>query len=159
MNEDNSKVIEDLVPKVLSLAVVQKVLQNPLRERVSIRDAVSIVEALGEAAPITEYVRPAIRRQVVKPLLEPSGDLSAYFLDAALDQSVESAVEHTENSGHVNLSWQRKRDIQERLKKCCNQQDARSSLLSHNEIPPGIGPALSEVCLKKRNDGLRAVRP
>jgi FHIPEP family len=76
VNEDNSKVIEDLVPKVLSLAVVQKVLQNPLRERVSIRDAVSIVEALGEAAPIAECVRPAIRRQVVRPLLEPSRDLN-----------------------------------------------------------------------------------
>ncbi len=167
VNEENSKVVEDLVPKLLSLAVVQKVLQNLLRERVSIRDAVSILEALGEAAPITkntvlltEYVRQAIRRQVVKPLLEPSGDLSAYFLDPLIEQSVESAVEHTENSSHVNLSPQRVRDIQERLKKCCNPQDAPSvmvtgsaarffvrqimesvtpnlSVLSHNEIPPG----------------------
>ncbi|MGB6941078.1 MAG: flagellar biosynthesis protein FlhA [Bryobacteraceae bacterium] len=167
VNEENSKVVEDLVPKLLSLAVVQKVLQNLLRERVSIRDAVSILEALGEAAPITkntvlltEYVRQAIRRQVVKPLLEPSGDLSAYFLDPLIEQSVESAVEHTENSSHVNLPPQRVRDIQERLKKCCNPQDAPSvlvtgsaarffvrqimesvtpnlSVLSHNEIPPG----------------------
>ncbi len=167
VNEDNSKVVEDLVPKLLSLAVVQKVLQNLLRERVSIRDALSILEALGEAAPITkntvlltEYVRQAIRRQVVKPLLEPSGDLSAYFLDPVLEQSVESAVEHTENSSHVNLSPQRVREIQERLKKCCAPQDAPGlvvtssaarffvrqimesitpnlSVLSHNEIPPG----------------------
>ncbi len=167
VNEDNSKVVEDLVPKLLSLAVVQKVLQNLLRERVSIRDAVSILEALGEAAPITkntvlltEYVRQAIRRQVVKPLLEPSGQLSVYFLDPGLEQSIESAVEHAENSSHVNLSPQRIRDIQERLKKCCNPQDAPSvmvtgsaarffvrqimetitpnlSVLSHNEIPPG----------------------
>jgi flagellar biosynthesis protein FlhA len=167
VNEDNSKTVEDLVPKLLSLAVVQKVLQNLLRERVSIRDAVSILEALGEAAPITkntvlltEYVRQAIRRQVVKPLLEPSGDLSAYFLDTAIEQSIESAVEHTEASSHVNLSPQRVRDIQERLKKCCSPQDAPGllvtgsasrffvrqimetitpnlSVLSHNEIPPG----------------------
>src|SRR5580692_5151858 len=47
---DNPKVVEDLVPKLLPLATVQKVLQNLLRERVSIRDAVSILEALGEAA-------------------------------------------------------------------------------------------------------------
>jgi flagellar biosynthesis protein FlhA len=167
VNEDNSKVVEDLVPKLLSLAVVQKVLQNLLRERVSIRDAVSILEALGEAAPITkntvlltEYVRQAIRRQVVKPLLESSGDLSAYFLDPGIEQSIESAVEHAENSSHVNLSPQRVRDIQERLKKCCSPQDAPGllvtgsaarffvrqimetitpnlSVLSHNEIPPG----------------------
>jgi flagellar biosynthesis protein FlhA len=167
VNEENSKVVEDLVPKLLSLAVMQKVLQNLLRERVSIRDAVSILEALGEAAPITkntvlltEYVRQAIRRQVVKPLLEPSGELSAYFLDPVLEQSIESAVEHTENSSHVNLSPQRVHEIQEKLKKCCSPQDAPGllitgsaarffvrqimesttpnlSVLSHNEIPPG----------------------
>ena len=147
--------------------MVQRVLQDLLRERVSIRDAVNITEALGEAAPITkntvlltEYARQAIRRQVVKPLLEPSGDLSAYFLDPVIEQSIESAVEHTENSSHVNISPQRVRDIQERLKKCCNSQDAPSvmvtgsaarffvpqimesmtpnlSVLSHNEISPG----------------------
>jgi flagellar biosynthesis protein FlhA len=167
VNEENSKAVEDLVPKLLSLAAVQKVLQNLLRERVSIRDAVSILEAMGEAAPITkntvlltEYVRQAIRRQVVKPLLEPSGDLSAYFLDTGLEQIIESSVEHTESTSHVNLSPQRVREIQEKLKKCCNPQDAPGllvtgsaarffvrqimesitpnlSVLSHNEIPPG----------------------
>jgi len=79
-----------LVPKVLSLAVVHTIPQNLLRERVSISDAVSILEALGEAAAITkntallsESVRQAIRRQVVKRSLEPSGDLSAYDLEQA----------------------------------------------------------------------------
>jgi flagellar biosynthesis protein FlhA len=167
VNEENPKAVEDLVPKLLPMAAVQKVFQNLLRERVSIRDAGSIIEALGEAAPITknnvlltEYVRQAIRRQVVKPLMEPSGDLSAYFLDLGLEQSIEAAVEHTENSSHVNLAPQRVREIQERLKRCCSPQDAPGllvtgsaarffvrqimesvtpnlSVLSHNEIPPG----------------------
>ena len=109
---------------------------------------------------LTEYVRQAIRRQVVKPYLDPSGDLPAYFLEPSLEQTIESAVEHTENSSHLNLPPQRIRDIQERLKKCCNPPDApavlltssgvrffvRQSLenitaeldgLSHNEMPPG----------------------
>lgn len=167
VNEENSKAVEDLVPKLLPLATVHKVFQNLLRERASIRDAVSIVEALGEAAPITkntvlltEYIRQAIRRQVVKPLLEPSGDLSAYFLDPSLEQAIEGAVEHTEHSSHLTLPPQRIREIQERLKKCCHPQDAPGllvtgsgarffvrqimetitpnlSVLSHNEIPPG----------------------
>ena len=165
--EDNPKVVEDLVPKLLSLAVVQKVLQNLLRERVSIRDAASILEALGEAAPITkntvlltEYVRQAIRRQLVKPLLDQSGDVQAYLLDAATEQSIESAVEHSENSSHVNLAPQRVRDLQERIQRCCGPHEASAVLLtssgsrffvrqiaetvtpnltvlSHNEIPPG----------------------
>ena len=67
--EDNPKLVEDLVPKLLPLASVQRVLQNLLRERVSIRDGASILEALGEAAAmtknavlLTEYVRQATRR-------------------------------------------------------------------------------------------------
>ena len=146
---------------------MQKVLQNLLRERVSIRDAASILEALGEAAPITkstvlltEYVRQAIRRQVVKPLLDAAGDLTAYFLDPAMEQAIEAAVEHTENSSHLNLAPQRIRDIQERIKKCCGTADTpvvlltssgsrffvrqimesiipNLTVLSHNEVPPG----------------------
>jgi len=164
--EESPKLVEDLVPKLLSLAVVQKVLQNLLRERVSIRDAVSILEALGEASPITkntvlltEYVRQAIRRQIMKPLVDSSGDLQAHVLEPNIEQMVEAAVEHTESSSHLNLAPTRVRDIQERLKKCCNPPDSPGVLLassgarffirqiaesiapnltvlSHNEIPP-----------------------
>jgi flagellar biosynthesis protein FlhA len=96
----------------------------------------------------------------VKPLLDPAGSLSAYLLDPAIEQGIESAVEHTETSSHLNLSPQRVRDIQERIKKCCGPPDApvillttsgaRSfvrqitesiapnlTVLSHNEVPPG----------------------
>src|ERR1700730_1060918 len=115
---ENPKVVEDLVPKLLPLATVQKVLQNLLRERVSIRDAVSILEALGEAATathnpvlLTEYVRQAIRRTVVKPYLSRTGDLPAWFVDPSLEQTVESAVEHGEQNSHLNLSPQAMREV------------------------------------------------
>ncbi|MCU1259480.1 MAG: flagellar biosynthesis protein FlhA, partial [Bryobacterales bacterium] len=165
---DNPKVVEDLVPKALSLAVVQKVLQNLLRERVSIRDSVSILEALGEAAGttrnnvlLTEYVRQAMRRAVAKPYLNTMGALSAYFVDPAIEQSIESAVEHGEHNSHVALAPQTLREI---LNKCSRlvgtpeaptvaitSSSARYFLrqivepaiwnlffLSHNEVPPGI---------------------
>jgi len=97
---------------------------------------------------------------VVKPLLDQAGDMPAYLLDPAIEQGVESAVEHTENSSHMNLSPQRVRDIQERIKKCCGPPDApvvllttsaarffvrqitesvapNLTILAHNEIPPG----------------------
>ncbi len=165
---EHPKVVEDLVPKSLSLAVVQKVLQNLLRERVSIRDAVSILEALGEAAGstrnsilLTEYVRQSIRRVVVQPYLNASGDLPAWFMDASLEQMVEKAVEHGEHSSHVALAPQHLREI---LGKCNRtvgtpeapvvvitssaarfflRQLAEPSLwnlffVSHNEVPAGI---------------------
>ena len=83
---EQPKLVEDLVPKQLPLSVVQRVLQNLLRERVSIRDAGSILEALGEAALstrnlvlLTEFARQAIRRTVAKRFLDASGNLPAYF--------------------------------------------------------------------------------
>ena len=169
---ENPQVVEDLVPKLLPLAAVQRVLQNLLRERVSIRDAVSILEALGEAADITrnpvlltEYVRQAIGRAVVKPYLNRTGELPAWFLDPAIEQAVESAVEHGEQNSQLTLAPQRIRDILERVGKrprsaggpavIVASTGARYFLrqllepsfpnvffLSHNEIPPGTKVSL-----------------
>jgi flagellar biosynthesis protein FlhA len=119
---ENPKVVEDLVPKLLPLASVQRVLQNLLRERVSIRDAVSILEALGEAAAstrnpvlLTEYVRQALRRSVVKPYVNRIGELPAWFLDPAMEQAVEAAVEHGEQNSHIAINPQTGRDIVNRI--------------------------------------------
>ena len=165
---DNAKVVEDLVPKLLPLAIVQRVLQNLLRERVSIRDAVSILEALGEAATatrnpvlLTEYVRQSIRRTVAKPYLGRQGEMAAWFLDPAIEQAVESAVEHGEQSSHLTLAPQTMRGILDRIAAAIKsaegmqlvvttsgaryflRQMAEPSLphvwfLSHNEVPAGM---------------------
>ena len=164
--EENPKVVEDLVPKLLPLATVQRVLQNLLREHVSIRDAVTILEALGEAAQITrnpvlltEFVRQAIRRTVVKPYLNRNGDLPAYLLDPAIEQEIEAAVEHGEHASHLGLSPQRMRAIVDKirqavgsvqgpavlitssgaryfLRQMLEQAMPRLCVLTHNEIPP-----------------------
>lgn len=119
---DNPKLVEDLVPKLLPMATVQRVFQNLLRERVSIKDAVSILEALGEAAAatrnpvlLTEYTRQSIRRLVVRPYLNAAGDLAAYFLDPAVEQAIESAVEHGEQSSHLAMAPQVMRDVLDRI--------------------------------------------
>ena len=165
---EHSKVVEDLVPKLLPLATVQKVLQNLLRERVSIRDAVSILEALGDAAVstrnpvlLTEYVRQAIRRTVVKPYLNRAGDLPAWFLDPSIEQAVEPAVEHGEQNSHLTLAPQAIRDMLNRIAtrvpspetpvvaitssgaRYFLRQIAEPTLpnlffLAHNEIPAGL---------------------
>jgi flagellar biosynthesis protein FlhA len=166
--EDNPKAVEDLVPKLLSLASVQKVLQNLLRERVSIRDASSILEALGEAATITknpvvltEFVRQAIRRIVSKPYLNAAGDLPAYFLEPSTERTLESAVEHGETTSHLNLAPERAREVLERLARSVGPVETPAVLLAgssvryflrqlveasipnlivlaHNEVPSGV---------------------
>jgi len=119
---DNAKLVEDLVPKLLPMGTVQRVLQNLLREKVSVRDTVSILEALADGAAstrnpvlLTEYTRQMIRRLVVKPYLNASGDLAAWFLDPAIERTVEAAVEHGEQASHLALAPQAIRDILDRL--------------------------------------------
>jgi flagellar biosynthesis protein FlhA len=122
MSAEHPRAVEDLVPKLLPLSSVQRVLQNLLRERVSIRDTVTILEALGEAASttrnpilLTEFVRQSMRRQVVKPYLNATGELPAYLLDAALEQTVESAVEHGEQNSHLTLGPPAIREVLRRI--------------------------------------------
>jgi len=169
---DNPKVIEDLVPKLLPLAAVQRVIQNLLRERVPIRDAVAILEALGEAAQssknpvlLTEYVRQTIRRGIVQPLANSQGELSAYVIDPAIERSVESAVEHSELNSLLGMPPDTIRDIVARFSKKIEKSESavvvtsaasryfvrqiveaalpNLTVLSHNEIP-------SEVKMRSR---------
>jgi flagellar biosynthesis protein FlhA len=168
VTEENPKVVEDLVPKLLPLATVQKVLQNMLRERVSIRDAVTILESLGEAAAmtknpilLTEYARQSIRRMVVKPYLNPSGELPAFFVDSQIEQAIERAIEYTDQSSHINLPPQKIREILDKVTRAAGTGDSpmavvtsssarfylrqmiegqipNLAILSHNEIPSGV---------------------
>jgi len=122
VSQEQPKVVEELVPKLLPLATVQRVLQNLLRERVAIRDAVTIVEALSEAAVttrnpvlLTEYVRQALRRIVVKPYLDGQGNLPAYLIDPALEQLVEVSVQHGEQNSHATLAPPAIRDLLQKV--------------------------------------------
>jgi flagellar biosynthesis protein FlhA len=165
---ENPKVVEDLVPKLLPLATLQRVLQNLLRERVSIRDGVSILESLGEGAAstrnpvlLTEYVRQTIRRAVVQPYLNRNGELAAWFMDPAIERAVESAVEHGEQNSNVAIAPQQIRDLLGRVSArvahpetpvvAITSSGARHFMrqiteatipnlffLSHNEVPPGL---------------------
>jgi len=165
---DQPKLVEDLVPKVLSMGTLQRVIQNLLREQVSIRDAGTILEALGEAAlttrnPVllTEFVRQCLRRTVVKPYLNRQGDLPAYFVDAAIERALESKVEHSEQNSHLTASPEMIRDVITRFERTIQKpegpvvvlvsssvryfmrQIAESSspnlvFISHNEVPPEV---------------------
>lgn len=119
---ENPKTVEELVPKLMSLAGVHKVFQNLLRERVSIKDAVPILDALSEAAVstknvvlLTEYVRGAVRRSVVRPYLAPSGDLTAFLLSPDLERIVEQGVHHGEMNSHINSAPAVIRDVLTRI--------------------------------------------
>ena len=96
------------------------------------------VRTLGEAAAttrntvlLTEYVRQSIRRLVVKPFLNRSGDLTAFILDPAIEQAVESAVEHGEQTSHMAMAPQTMRDLQNRIAQHVGSPEAPVAILAN----------------------------
>ena len=93
------KLVEDLVPKVLPLGVLQKVLQNLLDEGVHIRDMRTIIETLADHATRTQnaddllvQVRNALGRAIVQQLFPGSGEMQVMSLDPSLERLLAQAV-------------------------------------------------------------------
>jgi len=110
MNETHPKLVEELVPKLMSLGEVQKVLQQLLREQVSIRDLGTILEVLVEAAPISksvvhlvESVRQALGRGLVRRLVDSSGELKVLVMQTAMERDIVSTFD-PEGAGRRLLS-------------------------------------------------------
>jgi flagellar biosynthesis protein FlhA len=102
-------VVDELVPKLMTIGEIQKVLANLLKEGVSIRDMVTILETLGDYAALTrdaevltEYVRQALGRSITRKYFE--GNKSTVItLDPELEQALLNAVQKTENGSYVAL--------------------------------------------------------
>lgn len=104
------KAVEELVPQHLSLGAVQKVLQNLLKERVSIRDLLTIVETLADYAPLTkdpdvltEYVRQRLARAIVKQYETPEGVLPLITLDQPTEDLLRERIQKGEVGAHLSL--------------------------------------------------------
>ena len=99
LGKETPKLLEDLVPKVVSLSTLQKVLQNLLVEGVHIRDMRSIIEALSEHANMTQdpseltaVVRVALGRAIVQQLFPGENELAVMTLDNRLERLLMQAM-------------------------------------------------------------------
>lgn len=118
------KVVEDLVPKVLSIGEVQKVLQNLLKERVSIRDAVTILETLADygaytknTLTLTEYCRQALGRSICKAYQTEDGDLPVFTISPDLEKCIGDGVVHSEQGSYLALEPRQAKDIMTRFRR------------------------------------------
>jgi flagellar biosynthesis protein FlhA len=92
LTDSHPKLVDELIPKLMSLGEVQKVLQQLLREQVSIRDLGTILETLADSAAFTknpialiEAVRHTLSRTLIRPLLNDRGELTVVTLDATIE--------------------------------------------------------------------------
>ena len=99
LNDSHPKLVEDLIPKLMSLGEVQKVLQQLLREQVSIRDIGTILEALLDTAAsnknpvaLVEAARQSLGRGLIRPLLDHRGELKVVTLDRTIEEECSRAA-------------------------------------------------------------------
>jgi flagellar biosynthesis protein FlhA len=93
LSDSHPKLADELIPKIMSLGEVQKVLQQLLREQVSIRDLGTILETLVDAASfnknliaLVEAVRHTLARTLIRPLLNDKGELKVVTLDSLIEE-------------------------------------------------------------------------
>ena len=118
LKESNPAVVEELVPKLLSLGEVQKILQNLLKEGISIRDLLTIFETLADYGSttrdtdvLTEYVRQALKPAISSKYFPQNDTTSVVTLDPKLEQEIMSSVKQTEQGAYLTLDPERTKAI------------------------------------------------
>jgi len=111
IRETAQSVVDELVPNVLTVGEVQKVLQNLLLERVSVRDLEVILETLADFAPrtkdyeiLTEYCRHALARQICADYVDEDGILHVVTLSPALENEILDVVRQAETGEYVPIA-------------------------------------------------------
>lgn len=108
--ESHPKIVSDLIPDILNLGQVLKVLQNLLREGVSIRDLRTILETLAEYGgtikdtdSLTEYVRQGLYRTITVGVRSEQGDVPLFTLDRGIEESIAQNIIQTEQGMQLSL--------------------------------------------------------
>ena len=118
IQENNTTLISELIPKLLNVGEIQKVLQNLLHEGISIRDLVTIFETLADNAAttrdtdvLTEYVRQSLKRAISNKYFPANEMTSVVTLDPKIEQEIMSSVKQTEQGAYINLAPERTQEI------------------------------------------------
>jgi flagellar biosynthesis protein FlhA len=105
------KVVEELVPGLLPLGVIQKVLQNLVRERVSIRDFLTIMETLADYGAftkdpdvLTEYVRQRLGRALTQALESPERRLLVFTLDPGIEDLIKDSLQRSDYGVYLAIN-------------------------------------------------------
>ncbi|MGO5065066.1 flagellar biosynthesis protein FlhA [Clostridium sp. LCP25S3_F8] len=100
MKDKYSAVTEELIPDLMTIGEIQKILQNLLKERVSIKDMVTILESLADNSRntkdievLTEYVRFSLARSICNPLIDENSSLGVITLDPNIEQTINNNIQ------------------------------------------------------------------
>ncbi|MCM1261611.1 MAG: flagellar biosynthesis protein FlhA [Butyrivibrio sp.] len=118
LKDSNPSLVEELVPKLLGIGEIQKVLQNLLREGISIRDLLTIFETLADYAAttrdtdiLTEYVRQSLKRAISNKFFPANETTSVVTLDPKVEQEIMGSVKQTEQGAYLTLDPNKTKSI------------------------------------------------
>lgn len=118
IKDNNTTLVDELIPKLLTIGEIQKVLQNLLREEISIRDLLTILETLADHAAmtrdtdvLTEYVRQSLKRAISGKYFVPNEITSVVTLDPVIEQDIMGSVKQTEQGSYISLDPDRSQKI------------------------------------------------
>lgn len=144
-------VVKELIPDALQLGEVQKVLQNLVKERVSIRDLVSILETLADNVHmtkdpemLTEFARVALSRSICKEYQNNEGTINVITLDPGIEQTIQASIQRTDQGSFLTIDPMVGQEI---LQAISQQVDALSEkgLQPILLTSPPIRPALRKL--------------
>ncbi len=125
LQENNATVVTELIPKLMGIGEVQKVLQNLLREGISIRDLVTIFETLADYSAstrdtdvLTEYVRqsPSIKRFISMKYFPANTQTNVVTLDPKIEQDIMNSVKQTEQGSYIAMDPEKNQRIMKSVK-------------------------------------------
>jgi flagellar biosynthesis protein FlhA len=110
LRENYPVLVDELIPSVLSIGDVQKVLAKLLREKISIRDLVSIFETLADYGQytkdpdvLTEYVRQALSRQITQQFSREGETLKVITVGPTLEKKIADSVQQTDQGSYLAM--------------------------------------------------------
>ncbi len=126
VSRSHPKVVDDLIPATLPASVVLRVLKNLLKEKVSIKNILTIFETLADFGPVTkdpdiltEYVRQALMRIISKPYIQ-NNTIKVLALDPSIDGMISHSIQHTEHGSYLALEPEKSNKILMTLNKEVN---------------------------------------
>ena len=122
IKENHPTLVDELVQKLLGVGEIQKVLQNLLREGISIRDLLTIFETLADHAAttrdtdvLTEYARQSLKRAISGKYFPTNEVTNVITLDPKVEQEIMGSVKQTEQGAYLTLDPEKTKGIMSAL--------------------------------------------
>ncbi len=122
IRENHPTLVDELIPKLLGVGEIQKVLQNLLREGISIRDLLTIFETLADHAAttrdtdvLTEYARQSLKRAISGKYFPTNEVTSVITLDPKMEQEIMASVKQTEQGAYLTLDPEKTKELMSAL--------------------------------------------